>query len=168
MVHGFLGVFAENFLVKANRIEPNGNFQIRMGTFKSIKITINNSQRWVLTKYAFFVFYTKIEVFRPDEQLLVVKCFQIQFLSWYAKIPTYSLSCRWVMYGGLLISWAPRREPRHHHQPFKISTRRTEMSTDPQATRTFLIISICNYTRDNLGFKSKILTSNFSRNLEKS
>ena len=118
MVHGFLGVFAENFLVKANRIEPNGNFQIRMGTFKSIKITINNSQRWVLTKYAFFVFYTKIEVFRRDEQLLVVKCFQIQFLSWYAKIPTYSLSCRWVMYGGLLISWAPRREPRHHHQPF--------------------------------------------------
>lgn len=34
MVHGFLGVFAENFLVKANRIEPNGNFQIYKNYYK--------------------------------------------------------------------------------------------------------------------------------------
>ena len=50
--------------------------------------------------------------------------------------------------------------------PSQISTRRTEMSTDPQATWTCLITSICNYTRDNLKFKSKILTSNFSKTIK--
>ena len=60
---------------------------------------------------------------------------------------------------GRLISWAPRRTTTTT-SPSQISTSRTEMSTDPQATRTCLITYICKCISLNLGFKkiSEILT----------